>query len=673
MSHWIISLIMLSLGSLIMFLPGMAVAQEQRSFVAHVATAEKREDALASAEKIRRLLREGQDIFIHEVNLPNQGTSFRVRIGPLMSSADAASVCRSVSGSGHAYCKPENAFELAGVRPGFYGEVLFRPLPDGRNMQVAQSFGFVDSQARKWEVPVGTVTDGASIPQPFWSIIGSPFSGKYRLAAVIHDYYCATKYRKWKDTHDAFYETMLASGEEKRTALLMWAAVYRFGPRWLQSESVCWGTCAGESVYVESMEIRPTYSEREFQKIKAALDKPQDTSLEELRRFVDEETFEFAEARVRGIISGGGVDEKSGFPRKTIDEPAPINWMNLTGKEITNPIYQVHNVKKRDVLNVRSGNGSSFPIVAKIPHDGTGIELLDKGCASAWCRIRHQGKEGWVNASFLKIDLSASDDVPVRQEATAPSSVSPERERQGKREVANASGAAYRIHAQPDARSRVVGNIPADATSVELMSACDIPRDWCQIRLGKTEGWVVSFVHEAVAGRGRNISTSELKMHTEPREIGTVLGVIPRGATGIVIMTNCQPDWCTVRYGKASGWSRRQALAIEWSGIPWVSIYDWKQFEKPIEDKTTGDDMVRLCASPENVDRCTARVYFESMRMTLLAHPRQKTICPSPINNATDKDALGRVSKWLASRPEYLSRSASEGIVAALRAEFPCP
>jgi uncharacterized protein YraI len=672
MSGRVSSLVALSLTTLLI-LQQAGVAQEERSFVAHVATADKREDALASAEKIRRLLREGQDIFIHEVTLPSQGTSFRLRIGPLMSAADAASVCREVLGSGHGYCKPENAFQLAGVQPGFYGELLLRPLPDGRNMQVAQSFGFVDSQARKWEVPVGAVTDGASIPQAFWSIIGSPFSGKYRLAAVIHDHFCATKHRKWKDTHDAFYETMLASGEGKKKALLMWAAVYRFGPRWLQSESVCWGTCAGESVYVESMEIRPTYSEREFLKIKAEVEKSQDVSLEELRKFVDEQTFEFAEARVRGIISGGGADEKSGFPRKHIDEPAPINWMNFTGKEIRSPVYQVHNVKPNDVLNMRSGNGSSFPIVAKLPHDGTGIELLDKGCATAWCRIRYQGKEGWVNTAFLKIDLSASEDTEPRPEVSSAANLSPAGPRQERREVANGSFSPYRIHARPDARSAVVGNIPADASTIELLSACDIPREWCQVRLGKTEGWVVGLVHEGVAGRARNISASELKMHVEPREIGTVLGTIPRGAAGIVIMTNCQPDWCTVRYGKKSGWSKRQALEIDWSGAPSVSIFIWQQFEKPIEDKTTGDDMVRLCATPEYAERCTARVYFESMRMTLLAHARQKTICASPVTSATDRDALQRVSKWLAGKPEYLTRQASEGIVAALRAEFPCP
>lgn len=35
--------------------------------------------------------------------------------------------------------------------------------------------------------PKGTFTDGASIPRLFWRLIGSPLTGRYRQAAVIHD------------------------------------------------------------------------------------------------------------------------------------------------------------------------------------------------------------------------------------------------------------------------------------------------------------------------------------------------------------------------------------------------------------------------------------------------------------------------------------------------------
>jgi hypothetical protein len=113
----------------------------------------------------------------------------------------------------------------------FTGEIVATLLPDGRNMRLVQQFGYHDKKGRLWEVPAGAETDGASIPSVFW-VTHPPFTGKYRSAAIVHDHYCRTKTRSWQDTHDVFYEAMLAAGVDKRTATVMWGAVYNFGPRW---------------------------------------------------------------------------------------------------------------------------------------------------------------------------------------------------------------------------------------------------------------------------------------------------------------------------------------------------------------------------------------------------------------------------------------------------------
>ena len=65
-------------------------------------------------------------------------------------------------------------------------------LPDGVRMIVLTSMTYTDPSGRKWEVPAGFVTDGASIPREFWSLIGSPYTGEYRVAAVFHDAAYAT-------------------------------------------------------------------------------------------------------------------------------------------------------------------------------------------------------------------------------------------------------------------------------------------------------------------------------------------------------------------------------------------------------------------------------------------------------------------------------------------------
>ncbi len=60
------------------------------------------------------------------------------------------------------------------------------------------------------EVPIGFVTDGASVPKIFWSIFDP--TGPYLKAAVIHDYLYNTKMFSRKMCDDLFLEAMKASG-----------------------------------------------------------------------------------------------------------------------------------------------------------------------------------------------------------------------------------------------------------------------------------------------------------------------------------------------------------------------------------------------------------------------------------------------------------------------------
>lgn len=113
----------------------------------------------------------------------------------------------------------------------FKGEVVAKFLPDGRNMQLQNAFGYVDPRGRHWDVPAGATTDGASFPRFFW-VAFPPFTGKYRAAAVVHDYYCRTRTRTWRHTHEAFYHALRAAGVSEATAKAMYGAVYNFGPRW---------------------------------------------------------------------------------------------------------------------------------------------------------------------------------------------------------------------------------------------------------------------------------------------------------------------------------------------------------------------------------------------------------------------------------------------------------
>ncbi len=118
----------------------------------------------------------------------------------------------------------------------YYGTVSVEFLDDIKKVRTINAFGFKDSNGILWDVPKGTIIDGASIPKTLWSTVGSPFTGKYRDAAIIHDYYSTNKSRSWESVNKMFYEAMIASGVGKAKASILYTAVYTYGPRWDNSE-----------------------------------------------------------------------------------------------------------------------------------------------------------------------------------------------------------------------------------------------------------------------------------------------------------------------------------------------------------------------------------------------------------------------------------------------------
>lgn len=104
--------------------------------------------------------------------------------------------------------------------------------PRGGVAVVKEDLTFVDPDGLEWTAPAGATVDGASIPRALWSIVGSPFTGDYLRASVIHDHYCQTQERDWKLTHLTFWYGCRADQLSNFYANLLYAAVLRFGPRW---------------------------------------------------------------------------------------------------------------------------------------------------------------------------------------------------------------------------------------------------------------------------------------------------------------------------------------------------------------------------------------------------------------------------------------------------------
>jgi len=116
---------------------------------------------------------------------------------------------------------------------GYYeGNIVTKWEDDGRFMTLIETVKYVDPSGLEWIAPAGSRTDGASIPQIAWTLVGGPYEGKHRKAAVFHDVACVEKTRAWEQVHRMFYSAMQAAGVPELTAKQMFAAVYAFGPKW---------------------------------------------------------------------------------------------------------------------------------------------------------------------------------------------------------------------------------------------------------------------------------------------------------------------------------------------------------------------------------------------------------------------------------------------------------
>ncbi|MEQ0314415.1 DUF1353 domain-containing protein [Klebsiella sp. GB_Kp051] len=126
------------------------------------------------------------------------------------------------------------------IGPGHFTNLppLTEWLDDGRSMQLKRPFGYISMNDREWNVPIDTIVDGASIPRVFWSLIGGPLEGPYRNASIVHDHFCDIRTQPWPDVHRMFHDAMLCSGVPYLKARIMFYAVYRFGPRWINIPSI---------------------------------------------------------------------------------------------------------------------------------------------------------------------------------------------------------------------------------------------------------------------------------------------------------------------------------------------------------------------------------------------------------------------------------------------------
>lgn len=120
----------------------------------------------------------------------------------------------------------------------FSGEVEARWENDGRTMVLLNELRYTDPYGQVWIAPAGSKVDGASIPRPFWTIIGGPFEGKYRKASVLHDVAYEQQRVAPQEADLMYYNAMRASGVGAVTAKTMYYVLVRHGRHWKHKQAL---------------------------------------------------------------------------------------------------------------------------------------------------------------------------------------------------------------------------------------------------------------------------------------------------------------------------------------------------------------------------------------------------------------------------------------------------
>ena len=116
---------------------------------------------------------------------------------------------------------------------GYFSEPIdLQLLADGKRMKLLCEVIYTDPQGKAWTAPKDFVSDGASIPRAFWSVVGGPWDGAYRNAAIVHAQYCDTESEPSHAVHRMFYFACRAAGVGEIKAKVLYAAVRIGGPRW---------------------------------------------------------------------------------------------------------------------------------------------------------------------------------------------------------------------------------------------------------------------------------------------------------------------------------------------------------------------------------------------------------------------------------------------------------
>jgi hypothetical protein len=110
----------------------------------------------------------------------------------------------------------------------FNGDVVLEELDDSSFWKLQNDFSY-ENDSVKITVKSGFLTDGASIPKAFWSIVGNPLESDLLKPAIIHDGLYTLMKLSRLESDNLLKEMLLFNGASKAKVFLVYYAVRLFG------------------------------------------------------------------------------------------------------------------------------------------------------------------------------------------------------------------------------------------------------------------------------------------------------------------------------------------------------------------------------------------------------------------------------------------------------------
>ncbi len=172
--------------------------------------------------------------------------------------------------------------------------------------------------------------------------------------------------------------------------------------------------------------------------------------------------------------------------------PAPAQSLGTQAQVSPEPFRQRHQrrfrvvgVRADDVLNMRARPNSESGVMAGIPAQARGVDLVGP-CVGEWCRVRFADRLGWVHSAYMELE-----DPPAANRTNG--------EINGFRVVGVRSDDRLNIRIAPSSESKIVATIPPFGRGIRIIGACaDV---WCPVAYRQANGWVNSLFIERDDGQ----------------------------------------------------------------------------------------------------------------------------------------------------------------------------